>query len=304
MRDLFRPPFRQGLRYHALRPIRIRPARQSDLTPFDPTHPWNSTIMRQNPRSVTPTRLLLALTLAIPGTVLAYDTRDAIRDCESRLRSDYGLIDLRDEQVVQLPGDKNYRVEGKTKIDGQKYPWTCEIQRRRVVDIQYDERRPPRRGGGSGGGDAPEVVPRRSGELEVRMPSGCTALYDREGTLITRDSRCNSNDRRRAEDAVDAYLLGQGRGQGGGRGREGGYDRGGRDQYGDERGSGYGSGRGGPPPEIMIGRSGEAEAAFRNDCVVYYDRRGRRTDARPNCNDRQLDTADQAMRDYRREQGL
>jgi hypothetical protein len=265
--------------------------------------------MRQTLHRATPPRLLLALTLAIPGTVLAYDTRDAIRDCEARLRSDYGLIDLRDAQAVQLPGDKTYRVEGKTKIDGQKYPWTCEIQRRRVVDVQYEERRPPRRGdssggGSSGGGGAPEVVPRRSGELEVRMPSGCTALYDRDGTLITRDSRCNSNDRRRAEDAVDAYLLRQGRGQGGGRSNEDGYGRGGQDQSGDERSGGYGPGRGGPPPEIMIGRNGEAEAVFRNDCVVYYDRRGRRTDARPNCNDRQLDTADQAIRAYRREQGL
>jgi hypothetical protein len=261
--------------------------------------------MRQNPHRATPTRLLLALALAVPGTVLAYDTKDAIRDCEARLRSDYGLIDLRDAQAVQLPGDKTYRVEGKTKIDGQKYPWTCEIQRRRVVDVQYEERRPPRRGGSSGGGGTPEVVPRRSGELEVRMPSGCTALYDRDGALISRGSSCNSNDRRRAEDAVDAYVREQGYGGGRNSNREeDGYDRGGRDQSGDERGGGYGPDRGGPPPEIMVGRNGEAEAVFRNNCVVYYDRRGRRTEALPNCNDRQLDKADQSMRAYRREQGL
>ncbi|QGU32459.1 hypothetical protein [Thermochromatium tepidum] len=261
--------------------------------------------MRQPPRTTAQTRLLLALILAVPTTALAYNTRDAIRDCEARLRSDYGLIDLRDEQVVQLPGDKNYRVEGKTKIDGRKYPWTCEIQRRRVVEVQYEGRRPPS-GGGSGGSGAPEVVPRRSGELEVRLPSGCTALYDREGTLITRSSNCNSSDRRRAEDAVDAYLLQQGRGQGGGRGNEDGYGRDGRDQSGDERSGRYEPrpDRGGPPPEIMMDRNGEAEAVFRNDCVVYYDRLGRRTEARPNCNDRQLDIADQAMRDYRRAQGL
>ncbi|MGQ9660220.1 MAG: hypothetical protein ACUVQI_05990 [Thermochromatium sp.] len=119
--------------------------------------------MPQSHRGITPTRLLFALTLALPGIVLAYNTRDAIRDCEARLRSDYGLIDLRDEQVVQLPGDKNYRVEGKTRIDGRKYPWTCEIQRRRVVDVQYDGRRPPGVGGVSGGSDAPEVVPRLGG---------------------------------------------------------------------------------------------------------------------------------------------
>jgi hypothetical protein len=40
--------------------------------------------------------LLLVLALAVPGTALAYSEKDAIRDCESRIRSEYKLSDLRD----------------------------------------------------------------------------------------------------------------------------------------------------------------------------------------------------------------
>ena len=51
-----------------------------------------------------PTRLprlprhLLTLALAIPGGALAYGDKDAIRDCESHIRSEYHVSDLRDAQ--------------------------------------------------------------------------------------------------------------------------------------------------------------------------------------------------------------
>ncbi|MBK5966286.1 hypothetical protein CCR95_19900 [Thiocystis minor] len=222
-----------------------------------------------------PTHLgvLLALAIAAPGAVFAYDNKDAIRDCESRLGRDYGLTDLRGARAVQLPGEKNYKVEGQAKVDGNKYPWTCEIANRRVVDVEYRGRRPSHASGGR-----PEIMLRRAGEIEVRMPSGCTARYDRDGELITRSSGCSQNDRRRADDAANAYFREQGH-------HGGWHDDGDR------------------PPRIIAGKNGESEAVFRNDCVVYYDRRGRRTEALPKCNSSQLMMADQAMRAYRREQG-
>jgi hypothetical protein len=57
------------------------------------------------------------------------------------------------------------------------------------------------------------------------------------------------------------------------------------------------------PPEIIAGRNGEAEVVFRNNCVVYYNARGRRTDSLPSCRDRQIHRADEALAAYRREQG-
>ena len=222
----------------------------------------------------TPLGILLVLALAAPGAAFAYDNRDAVRDCESRIGRDYGLTDLRDARAVQLPGEKNYKVTGQAKVDGTKYPWTCEIANRRVVDVQYRGRRPSQASGGR-----PEILPRRGGEIEVRMPSGCTSRYDRDGDLITRGSGCSQNDRRRADAAADDYFREQGHHGGGG---HEGSDR---------------------PPRVIAGKNGESEVVFRNDCVVYYDRRGRRTEALPKCNSSQLMKADQAMRAYRREQG-
>jgi hypothetical protein len=65
----------------------------------------------------------------------------------------------------------------------------------------------------------PEVVARPSGEVEVRMPGGCVALYDRNGGLITRGSSCSASDRRRADDAINSYRREQG--LGGGSARQG-----------------------------------------------------------------------------------
>lgn len=220
---------------------------------------------------------LLAVALAAPTAALAYGERDAIRDCESRLRSEYQISDLRDATAERLQDRlHHYKVQGLAKVDGEKYPWTCEIVNRRVAAIQYQGRR-----SSQGGGGTPEVVPRRSGEIEVRMPSGCTALYDRDGQLITRGSSCSQSDRRRADDAADSYFREQGRDSGRGR-----YEG------------------GGAPPQLIAGSNGEAEVVFKNDCVVYYDRRGRRTNVSPKCQGSQVTKADQALRAYRREQGL
>jgi hypothetical protein len=127
-------------------------------------------------------------------------------------------------------------------------------------------------------GGVPEVAPRPSGEVEVRMPSGCVALYDSSGSLITRGSSCSASDRRRADEAAASYFR--------------------------EQGASDHSGEGGTPPEIMMGKNREAEVIFKNNCVVYYDARGRRTNKLSACTNDQVRRADQAIAAYRQEQGL
>jgi hypothetical protein len=82
--------------------------------------------------------LLMSLALAAPGAAFAYDTEDAVRDCEQRIRDEYQLTDLRNSQGTQLGGDKHYRVEGKAKVDGDKYPWSCEVKDRRVAMTRFE----------------------------------------------------------------------------------------------------------------------------------------------------------------------
>jgi hypothetical protein len=60
----------------------------------------------------------------------------------------------------------------------------------------------------------------------------------------------------------------------------------------------------GAPPQIIIGTNGEGEVIFNNNCVVYYDKRGRRTSSLPACSSKQLNRAADAMAAYRREQGM
>jgi hypothetical protein len=82
--------------------------------------------------------ILIGLILAAPGAALAYDTDDAVRDCEQRIRDEFQLTDLRNSNGTQLPGDKHYRVEGKAKVDGDKYPWSCEVKDRRVTMTSFE----------------------------------------------------------------------------------------------------------------------------------------------------------------------
>lgn len=93
-------------------------------------------------KKTRPSRLaaatLLALSAAIPGAALAYGEQDAINDCEGRLRSEYHLSDLRDAKAERLNDTvHHYQVQGQTKIDGNRYPWTCEVKNRHVVAAEY-----------------------------------------------------------------------------------------------------------------------------------------------------------------------
>lgn len=212
--------------------------------------------------------VLLALTFGVSGPVLAYNGKDAIRDCENRLRSEYGLPDLRDARAEQLPGEKRYRVDGVTKVDGERYPWTCRVDDRRVVDIDFVGRRPPRRSDGP-----PVISPRPRGELAVRMPSGCEARYDSDGDMINRSGNCSPRDIHRADDAVEAYLRENGPAP------DRGYDR---------RGA----------PQVLNTRNGGNKVVFRNDCVVYYGEDGRRRDVSPECDRDQVRDADRALDAY------
>jgi hypothetical protein len=54
----------------------------------------------------------------------------------------------------------------------------------------------------------------------------------------------------------------------------------------------------------MVGTNGEGEVIYKNNCVVYFDKRGRRTSNLPACNQGQIDRAIDAMASYRREQGM
>lgn len=243
--------------------------------------------MRQTHFIQIPLGVLLTLALAVPGVTFAYDNKDAIGACENRIRAEYGLMDLRDARAVQLPGEKNYRVEGMAKVDGDKYPWSCEIEDRRVVDVDYRRRQSSR----SSRGGIPEVVPRRSGEVEVRMPGGCTALYDRDGELITRGSSCSPGERRRAEDAAASYFREQGYG-----GNRGNRDR---DRDDDDRGGSGNRHRGNSDLDIALSERGSGRVRFDNGCTVFYQN-GRQSTASRECRDSQIDRADDAVDDYRR----
>jgi hypothetical protein len=85
------------------------------------------------------TAAAVTLTLAVPSGAFAYGKDDAIRDCESHLRSEYGLSDFRGDSAEKLPGEGHqFRVSGKTKVDGDKYPFECNIRDRHVTSVKYD----------------------------------------------------------------------------------------------------------------------------------------------------------------------
>mgnify|MGYP003572439031 FL=1 len=80
----------------------------------------------------------LTLALAVPSAAFAYGEKDAIKDCEKRLKDEYGLRDFRHQTGEKLPGEGHkYKVKGETKIDDKKHPFECDIADRHVTSIRY-----------------------------------------------------------------------------------------------------------------------------------------------------------------------
>jgi hypothetical protein len=91
----------------------------------------------------SPIGLILSLALVAPGAALAYHEKDAINDCESHIRSEYKIDDLRDARAEQImDSEHHYKVQGMAKVDGDKHPWTCEIKNRHVTSAEYSGPKP------------------------------------------------------------------------------------------------------------------------------------------------------------------
>ena len=91
----------------------------------------------------TPILGLLAVALGAPGVALAYNEQDAIRDCENRIRSEHGVSDLRNATAERLDDVAlHFMVQGRAKVDGQQYPWNCEVKNRHVTSAEYDGPKP------------------------------------------------------------------------------------------------------------------------------------------------------------------
>lgn len=81
----------------------------------------------------------ITLSLAVPSAAMAYDEDDAIQDCKKRLRDEYQLTDFRHESAEKLPGEGHkYKVTGNTKVDGDKYDFSCDIKDRHVTSVTYN----------------------------------------------------------------------------------------------------------------------------------------------------------------------
>lgn len=92
----------------------------------------------------TPLAAVLALTFAAPGVAFAYGDKEAIRDCQNRIRSEYQLTDLRAATATHVADntEHHYKVQGSTKVDGDRHPWSCEIKNRHVTTAEYNGPKP------------------------------------------------------------------------------------------------------------------------------------------------------------------
>ena len=129
----------------------------------------------------------------------------------------------------------------------------------------------------SASAETPRLVVDRDGRGEVIFrENDCFVRFDARGREIDRGSRCERSQVEQARDAMQRYR------------REQGLDRPGGN---DDR-----------TPRVTIHGDGSGRVDV-GDCRVQYDRRGRRIGNPRDCSDRQLERADRAMAEYRREQG-
>jgi hypothetical protein len=192
--------------------------------------------MRENRATRFLTLAGLAVGLSLSGTSFAYDEKDAINDCEKRIRSEYNLSDVRDAHATRLQDvGHHYQVQGQTKIDNKKYPWTCEVKDRHVTRAEYSGPKPEGMSTaekvaiGAAAAVAigaaataltknkepepvaetlppPKVHSRSGGDMEVVVADGCTVLYNDIGLRKKHGSSCTDEDLKRAEVAMNDHL--------------------------------------------------------------------------------------------------
>ena len=128
--------------------------------------------------------------------------------------------------------------------------------------------------------DTPDVRVDSNGLPKVKFKNGCVMEYDMRGVRVHKSNKCTKDQAKRADEAVTDYV---------------------NRQKSDHGHSGHHSGD--EAPRIVMGKNNESEVIFRNDCVVYFDVKGRRKSMNDKCSKSQAGQADDAMARHRREQG-
>ena len=129
--------------------------------------------------------------------------------------------------------------------------------------------------------DTPDVRVDSKGLPKVKFKNGCLMEYDTRGVRVHKSNKCTKDQAKRADEAVKDYV---------------GRQKSGRDHADHHPGEDV--------PRVIIGKNKEGEVIFKNDCVVYYDARGRQKKKSEKCSNSQAGQADDAMARFRREQGI
>ncbi|MGD8274971.1 MAG: hypothetical protein PVJ30_03365 [Thiohalocapsa sp.] len=191
---------------------------------------------RKLPSAVVSALTVCALGLSSPA--FAYNEKDAIRDCNNRMRDEYGLKDFRHESAEQLmDSEHHYKVSGKSKVDGEQYPYDCEIKNRHVTSINYAGPKPEGMGtaeklaigaaaaiGTAIAVDAmtkdkdaaaaeeapaalePQVRSLAGGRMEVEVSADCQVQYNDIGMRDGRSEACTAEQLAAANKAVNKHL--------------------------------------------------------------------------------------------------
>lgn len=263
------------------------------------------------------TRKFLSITLAILAAVvtvpvaIADDASCDVREKGKNISSKSGncsvseshnivTIRLRDgERYTLTPSgsDDHYKdqenrsVKMNYKSGEQVYNWE-----HRHISVAYNSHNS--RSNSYSGNSTPEVIMGRNGEGEVIFNNDCVVYYNSNGRRLSKNDNCGSGQGGRADDAMADYRRNN-HSSGNYQYNNNGDPEAGFADYQAQ----HGGNNNNSTPEIVMGRNGEGEVIFNNDCVVYYNSNGRRRDKNNHCNNNQGQRADDAMASYRREQG-
>ena len=131
-----------------------------------------------------------------------------------------------------------------------------------------------------------------NGEIEATYSSNnCVVYYDASGRRKNANRNCSAAQIKRSDTGVAAYRREQGMdGPPGSEAPPGGFGRPGSHHDG--------------PPEVVMDGHGRGHVLVGGECIVYYGRDGARESTNHFCSGGDNRTADDAMRSYRREQGM